>query len=326
MYELLKPMSRNSRLQQLLSVGAALVLVVGCGIAAQSPAAQTPAGSVPPRATATAQAQATAGGDETPGATAAEATPDASASEGAACNARRPAANQHRQRRLGELAGCTSTVRARRPATIPMLEKFTAATRESTVTYQEDINDNAEFFGRIQPDLAAGNSTGYDLITPRDWMVERLIRLGYLQPLDKSTAAQLRGQCESDILPRPVVRPRQRLFSAMAGWHRWHRLQPDADRSRNHDASTICSIPRSPARSGMFSEMIDTMSLTLLSTGKECPRTRPSRMSAGGQGQAAECAEAGQTFRASTATTTTTRSRTGDIAIDHGMVGRHQRR
>ena len=36
----------------------------------------------------------------------------------------------------------------------------------------------------IQPDLAAGNSTGYDMITPSDWMVERLIRLGYVQPLD----------------------------------------------------------------------------------------------------------------------------------------------
>ena len=34
------------------------------------------------------------------------------------------------------------------------------------VKYTEDINDNSEFFGKIKPQLAAGQDTGRDLIVP----------------------------------------------------------------------------------------------------------------------------------------------------------------
>jgi spermidine/putrescine transport system substrate-binding protein len=53
----------------------------------------------------------------------------------------------------------------------PTLAKFE---EESgiTVAYTEAINDNEEFFGVIQPDLAAGNPPQYDLIVMTDWMLE----------------------------------------------------------------------------------------------------------------------------------------------------------
>ncbi|MCZ9344688.1 spermidine/putrescine ABC transporter substrate-binding protein, partial [Streptomyces sp. TRM76130] len=53
-----------------------------------------------------------------------------------------------------------------------------------TVTYTEDINDNNEFFGKIRPQLAAGQDTGRDLIVLTDWLAARLIRLGWVQKLD----------------------------------------------------------------------------------------------------------------------------------------------
>ena len=50
--------------------------------------------------------------------------------------------------------------------------------------YTEDINDNVEFFGKIKPQLAAGQDTGRDLICVTDWLAARLIRFGWVQKLD----------------------------------------------------------------------------------------------------------------------------------------------
>jgi spermidine/putrescine transport system substrate-binding protein len=65
----------------------------------------------------------------------------------------------------------------------PTLEAFTRRTG-ITVKYTEDINDNVEFFGKIKPQLAAGQDTGRDLIVLTDWLAARLIRLGWVQPLN----------------------------------------------------------------------------------------------------------------------------------------------
>ena len=58
----------------------------------------------------------------------------------------------------------------------PTLAKFTSDTG-ITVNYHEDINDNTEFFGKVQPDLAAGKPTGYDVFTHP---IEAKRRIGYL--------------------------------------------------------------------------------------------------------------------------------------------------
>lgn len=52
------------------------------------------------------------------------------------------------------------------------------------VTYTESIEDNTSFFGTIQPSLAGGEDTGYDIIVMTDWMIGNLARLGYLEPID----------------------------------------------------------------------------------------------------------------------------------------------
>ncbi|MFD6812490.1 spermidine/putrescine ABC transporter substrate-binding protein, partial [Streptomyces anthocyanicus] len=65
----------------------------------------------------------------------------------------------------------------------PTLEAFTERTGIK-VKYTEDINDNVEFFGKIKPQLAAGQDTGRDLICVIDWLAARIIRLGWAQKLD----------------------------------------------------------------------------------------------------------------------------------------------
>ena len=66
----------------------------------------------------------------------------------------------------------------------PSLEKFTKATGIK-VNYKTVINDNEPFLAKIIPVLQAGQDTGYDLIViTNGGPVERMIRLGYLTPLD----------------------------------------------------------------------------------------------------------------------------------------------
>ena len=54
------------------------------------------------------------------------------------------------------------------------------------VEYTEDINDNNEFFAKIDEPLKRNQSIDRDIIVLTDWMAGRLIRLGYVAPLDDS--------------------------------------------------------------------------------------------------------------------------------------------
>ncbi|GAA3745965.1 spermidine/putrescine transport system substrate-binding protein [Spinactinospora alkalitolerans] len=64
------------------------------------------------------------------------------------------------------------------------LKQFTEATG-TKVTYKEAVQDNPSFFGQIQPQLANGDSIGYDLMVLTSGVeLTKLIALGYLAPLD----------------------------------------------------------------------------------------------------------------------------------------------
>ena len=52
------------------------------------------------------------------------------------------------------------------------------------VSYQEDVDDNDSFYGKVQGQLKLGQDIGYDIVTLTDWMAGRWIRLGYTQKLD----------------------------------------------------------------------------------------------------------------------------------------------
>ncbi|MER5457944.1 spermidine/putrescine ABC transporter substrate-binding protein [Micromonospora sp. NPDC002389] len=71
------------------------------------------------------------------------------------------------------------------------------------VTYTEDVNDNNEFFGKVQNQLAACQGTGRDVMVLTDWMAARMIRLGWIQRLDKSKLPNV----EANLLPSLRNRP-----------------------------------------------------------------------------------------------------------------------
>jgi spermidine/putrescine transport system substrate-binding protein len=52
------------------------------------------------------------------------------------------------------------------------------------VNYVEDVNDNLQFFGKLQPQLQRGNSGGRSLFVVTDWMAKQMNDLGYLEHLN----------------------------------------------------------------------------------------------------------------------------------------------
>ncbi|MEJ2578393.1 MAG: spermidine/putrescine ABC transporter substrate-binding protein [Kineosporiaceae bacterium] len=90
--------------------------------------------------------------------------------------------------------------------TYPSLEAFQTATGIKT-TYSEDIEDNASYYAKIQPQISRGQDFGADIVVFTDWMMSRMIREGYAQKFDKSvmpnvtanllpTFAELKGRIE----------------------------------------------------------------------------------------------------------------------------------
>ena len=65
----------------------------------------------------------------------------------------------------------------------PTLDAFQKQTGV-TVTYTEEINDNDQFFGKIQNQLANCQATGRDIIVLTSWLAGRLVTLGWAQSLD----------------------------------------------------------------------------------------------------------------------------------------------
>jgi spermidine/putrescine transport system substrate-binding protein len=66
------------------------------------------------------------------------------------------------------------------------LKDFTQQTG-ITVTYREVITDDPQWFGKISPQLQAGQSIGYDLMVVTNGVeLTKLIELGYLVPVDHS--------------------------------------------------------------------------------------------------------------------------------------------
>jgi spermidine/putrescine transport system substrate-binding protein len=79
----------------------------------------------------------------------------------------------------------------------PSLTLFTKQTAIK-VKYSEVIQENASFFGKIQPQLAAGQNIGYDIIViTNGTYLDKLRQLGYLQPLDQKLMTNFNANASS---------------------------------------------------------------------------------------------------------------------------------
>ncbi|MEV0176892.1 spermidine/putrescine ABC transporter substrate-binding protein [Streptomyces sp. NPDC050803] len=150
----------------------------------------------------------------------------------------------------------------------PTLDAFTERTGIK-VKYTEDINDNVEFFGKIKPQLAAGQDTGRDLICVTDWLAARLIRLGWVQKLDPANLpnayANLSAQFRTpDWDPgRAYSYVWQGISTVIA----YNKKALDGEEVKT--VSDLLDNPKLKGKVGFLSEMRDSIGMTLLDMGKD---------------------------------------------------------
>ncbi|MBT2471124.1 spermidine/putrescine ABC transporter substrate-binding protein [Streptomyces sp. ISL-66] len=150
----------------------------------------------------------------------------------------------------------------------PTLEEFTKRTGIK-VKYTEDINDNVEFFGKIKPQLAAGQDTGRDLIVVTDWLASRIIRLGWAQKLDPAHLPH----AYANLIPQfrnPDWDPGRAYSYPWTGLDTVIAYNTKATGGKKVDSVTqMLDDPSLKGRVGFLTEMRDSVGMTLLDQGKD---------------------------------------------------------
>jgi spermidine/putrescine transport system substrate-binding protein len=148
--------------------------------------------------------------------------------------------------------------------TVREFEKETGA----KVKYTEDVNDNVQFFGKLQPLLDQGKSGGRSLFVVTDWMAKQMYDLGYLQELNhddlKTVFENINPQFEeSDYDPdRKYTIPWQ---GGLTG------IWVDTKKAPEIKAVDDLFDPKYKGKVTMLAEMRDTVPLVMLSMGVEDP-------------------------------------------------------
>jgi len=146
----------------------------------------------------------------------------------------------------------------------PTIDEFTKKSGIK-VHYVEAINDNEEFFGTIQPDLAAGNVLKWDIISPTSWMVRKMASLGYLEEIDHSKLPNWTANCADYAKGLWFDQPNK--YSVWwQGGVTGIGYDPDLT-GREITSFDDLLDPAFKGRVGGFSDMRDMMSLSLLSLG-----------------------------------------------------------
>ncbi|MFI7242515.1 polyamine ABC transporter substrate-binding protein [Streptomyces qinglanensis] len=148
----------------------------------------------------------------------------------------------------------------------PTLDRFE---RESgiKVKYIEDINDNNEFYGKIKPQLAAGQDTGRDLVCLTDWMAGRIIRQGWAQRLDPANLPHAVTNLE-DRFRAAAHDPGRQYSYPWAGTACVVAYNKKATKGKKVTSVTQLLEDESlKGRISMLTEMTDTIGLTLLDMG-----------------------------------------------------------
>ncbi len=132
-------------------------------------------------------------------------------------------------------------------------------------SYTEDVNDTHAYFAKVAPALARGQSIERDVVVLTDWMVGRMIRLGWCRPLDNAAFPD-----KARLLPElrhPSFDPGRRYtvpwMSGMTGLA-YNRRRTGRDLTGMRDLFD----PRFRGRVTMLTEMRDTLGLVMLANGR----------------------------------------------------------
>ena len=130
--------------------------------------------------------------------------------------------------------------------------------------YVEEINDNDQFFGKIRPQLARGDSGGRSLITVSDWLAARMDKLGYLQHFDYSKLPNVKKNM-IPALRHPAADPNRAFTipwqSGMTG------LIVRSDLAPGVDSINDLYDPKYKGKVSLLTEMRDSVPMTLKAMG-----------------------------------------------------------
>jgi spermidine/putrescine transport system substrate-binding protein len=136
--------------------------------------------------------------------------------------------------------------------------------RGISVKWVEEINDNVQFFGKIRPQLATGQSGGRSMITVSDWLAAQMYKLGYLQRLDYSALPNV----TKNLIPalrHPSADPQRRFTvpwqSGMTG------LIVRTDKAPGVTSINDLYDPKYKGKVTMLTEMRDSVPMTLKGMG-----------------------------------------------------------
>ncbi len=135
------------------------------------------------------------------------------------------------------------------------------------VNYQEIINDNLEWFAKLYPQLSAGQDTSWDLMCVADWVIHRFDLGSWIEPLHWDALPT----ANANMLPAfrdPVYDPNNAHSVPWQGGTTGIAYNPKLT-GRKLTAFADLWDPKLAGHVGMMTEMVDSMSLTLLMLGVE---------------------------------------------------------
>jgi spermidine/putrescine transport system substrate-binding protein len=144
--------------------------------------------------------------------------------------------------------------------TVAQFEKETGV----SVKYFEDVNDNEEFFGKLQPQLDQGESGGRSIFVVTDWMAKDMYDLGYLQEINSDDLPTVFENMASNLRD-PSFDPGRKFSipwqSGMTGiW---------VDKSKAPEIKSVNDLfdPKYKGKVTMLTEMRDTVALVMKAEG-----------------------------------------------------------
>ncbi|MBI2780452.1 MAG: extracellular solute-binding protein [Chloroflexi bacterium] len=141
----------------------------------------------------------------------------------------------------------------------------------TTVNYKEVIDANEGFVATIANQIVAGQDPGWDIITVTDWMVARLIRLGWLEKFETANMPNFVANVRD-------VYKAQTWDAAMAYHAPWQTGMTGigADTTKTGEITSVKSLfeddPRWHGKVEFLTEMRDAIGLSMLALGLD-PRT-----------------------------------------------------
>lgn len=148
----------------------------------------------------------------------------------------------------------------------PSLVAFTEQTGIE-VEYSDGLLDNADFLAQWAPVLRAGQTTGWDIMSPGGWVVERMGRLGWLEEIDHSKLPNWTANC-ADYAKGLWFDPENKYSVWWQGGITGIAYDPELTGREITSFEDLLDTKFS-GRVGGFKDMRDMFGLTLLSLGVE---------------------------------------------------------